>query len=64
MFNILRKERMCVVVENPITHEKTSSVGCTFVDDATMYVYKKELDTCEKVYQEAEEHMSAWATLL
>ena len=64
MFNILRKERMCAEVENPITHEKTSSVGCAFVDDATMYVYKKELDTAEKVYKEAEEHMSAWATLL
>ena len=64
MFNILRREKMCAEVENPLTREKTESVGCAFVDDANMYVFSKRLDTVQKVYDEAVEHIASWARLL
>ena len=64
MFNILRREKMCAEVENPLTGEKTESVGCAFVDDANMYVFSKRLDTVQKVYDEAVEHIASWSRLL
>ena len=39
-------------------------MGSAFVDDANMYVFGKHLDTVSKLYAEAVEHVSAWATML
>ena len=64
IFNILRKVGYGAQFEHPMTHEKVVSVGSAFVDDANMYIFGKHLDTIAKVYAEAEEHISAWATML
>ena len=64
IFNILRKVGYGAQFENPITHEEVVSVGSAFVDDANMYVFGKHLDTVSKLYAEAVEHVSAWATML
>lgn len=40
-FNVMKGSGLGSVIENPISHDKTHSVGCAFVDDTHMYVFGK-----------------------
>ena len=64
IFNVMKKAGYGAQVENPITGEVTESVGSAFVDDTNMYVFAKHLNSVTKLYKEAVEHISAWATML
>ena len=49
---------------DPITRRIDRSIGCLFVDDTELYVWKDGLRSAESLWAEAQEATTAWASLL
>ena len=64
MINLLRKCGLCSALENPITREKTETVGSVYVDDANMYSGGSVGDSVQDVVKEVKKQGLAWAALL
>ena len=64
MINLLRKCGLCSTLENPITRDKTETVGSVHVDDANLYSGGSVGDTVDDVLKAVSEQGHAWASLL
>ena len=63
-FNVMKNTGLGAVVENPVSHDTTHSLGSAFVDDTNMYVFGKWGETASDIYSSAVEQVTAWKKLL
>jgi len=64
MINLLRKCGLCSTLENPITRERTETVGSVYVDDANLYSGGSVGDSLQDVVDAVKKQGHAWASLL
>ena len=62
--NLLRKDGLFGTFANPITGEKTESVGSAFVDDVNMYTTGSPGDSIADILPDIDTHVYAWSKLL
>ena len=60
----MRKDGLLGTFFNPITGEKTESVGSAFVNDANMYTTGSPVDSISDILPDIDTHVYAWSKLL